>query len=291
MNEAPLNDTSLPKFYYNLLELPKNKHINLQHVGWDRCEPGYTFLHCRNSYILHYVINGKGTVEVNKKIYNVKEGQCVLVKPNQPLIQTADLDHPWEHCFFAFNGELADEMISHSYFKDKNVSGTLKNPMLHDYIMEAALILNNQTCTEVVALYYLFKFLSCLDFEDDDKTDNYKESIRPSHKKYVSMVHEYIQINYSKAITVKEIVKRLNINRSYLYRIFKENTGLSIHDYLTSVRINEARRLLHETDLPITNIAQSVGYEHYPTFFKTFKLYTGISPQEYRQRLMSSSHT
>lgn len=286
-----MDNTTLPKYYYNLLGLPKNTHINLLHVGWDCCEPGYTFLHCRDSYILHYIISGKGTVEVGRDIYHVGKGQCVLVKPNEPLIQTADLEDPWEHCFFAFNGELAAEIISRSFFKDKNVSGVLEKTNLQEYIMEASLTLNDQTCTEFTALFYLFKFLSCLSFDDVNEEDIYKEKGVPSRGKYISMVHEYIQINYLKTITVKEIAERLNINRSHLYRIYKETTGQSIEDYLISVRINEARRLLHETDLPIIYIAQSVGYEQYPAFFKMFKQHTGISPKEYRKRLINDSHT
>ena len=102
------------------------------------------------------------------------------------------------------------------------------------------------------------------------------------YQKYVSTVQEYIQLNFTKQLKISELAARLGLSRSHLYRIFKTCTGKSIEDYVVSVRINTARSLLADTDLSCSSIAMSVGYAHYTTFFKMFKLNTGYTPQQYR---------
>jgi len=101
-------------------------------------------------------------------------------------------------------------------------------------------------------------------------------------QKYVASVQEYILFNYPKPIKIADISKILNVERSYLYRIFKNATGESIGQYLISVRIQQAQKLLRETQFSVTSISQIVGYLNYPSFYRVFKSLSGLTPIEYR---------
>ena len=73
------------------------------------------------------------------------------------------------------------------------------------------------------------------------------------------------------------------LNPSYLSQLFKSETGEAFTDYVTQVRMEEARRLLSTTDHKIQYIAELVGYTSNQHFTRTFKKYAGMLPVEYRK--------
>jgi YesN/AraC family two-component response regulator len=75
-----------------------------------------------------------------------------------------------------------------------------------------------------------------------------------------------------------------------LYSAAHKNFGTPIGEYICSLRINEAKRLLESTDLPIQKIAYTVGIQDYNYFAKFFKLRVGISPVKYRKEFPFNLH-
>ena len=84
-------------------------------------------------------------------------------------------------------------------------------------------------------------------------------------------------------LSVEMICDQLGKSRSYLSRMFKENTGMNLLDYLHTTRLTEAKKLLNETDLGISEIAAKVGYYSGWTLARVFKRYEGITPTAYRK--------
>ena len=84
-------------------------------------------------------------------------------------------------------------------------------------------------------------------------------------------------------LSVEMICDCLGKSRSYLSRMFKENTGMNLLDYLHTTRLTEAKKLLNETDLGISEIAARVGYYSGWTLARVFKRYEGITPTAYRK--------
>ncbi len=84
-------------------------------------------------------------------------------------------------------------------------------------------------------------------------------------------------------LSVEMICDCLGKSRSYLSRMFKENTGNNLLDYLHTTRLTEAKKLLNETNLGISEIAAKVGYYSGWTLARVFKRYEGITPTAYRK--------
>lgn len=95
-------------------------------------------------------------------------------------------------------------------------------------------------------------------------------------------IKAYITEHYSENISRQELADLLFVNSDYLSRIFNKETGMPIPDYITQVRIEEAKRLLH-TDATVSDIAIRVGIDNYSYFSTVFKKYTGMTPMEYRR--------
>ncbi len=94
----------------------------------------------------------------------------------------------------------------------------------------------------------------------------------------------YIDANYNKAITLAEVAKASHLSVSRLAHIFKEQMGITIIDYLTSVRIERAKHLLLATDQNCTEICFQVGYNNQSYFTRTFKGLVGMTPRQFRTR-------
>ena len=94
----------------------------------------------------------------------------------------------------------------------------------------------------------------------------------------------YIDANYNKPITLAEVAKASHLSVSRLAHIFKEQMGITIIDYLTSVRIERAKQLLLATDQNCTEICFEVGYNNQSYFTRTFKGLVGMTPRQFKVR-------
>ena len=100
----------------------------------------------------------------------------------------------------------------------------------------------------------------------------------------VKQAIDFINENYHKSITPKMLAENLFVSERTLYRLFKENIGLTITEYINYVRIINAKRLMTDTAFSITDIAYHCGFNDSSYFSTVFKKCTGISPRIYRSK-------
>ncbi|UJF34991.1 AraC family transcriptional regulator [Paenibacillus hexagrammi] len=102
---------------------------------------------------------------------------------------------------------------------------------------------------------------------------------------YVRQSIEFLQQNYDRELHVKDVAAAVNLHPGYLQRIFKKQTGTTIMEYVTSIRMEKAKMLLLETDVPITEICDYIGIGSRQYFHMLFKAYTNLTPLAYRLSL------
>lgn len=110
--------------------------------------------------------------------------------------------------------------------------------------------------------------------------------LHPQHEKesVVEIVKRFIKDNIGEMrLSRDEIANYVYLNPDYLTRMFKKQTGFSISDYLQQQRIEYAKKLLIETDMPVSEIALSAGYSNFSYFSTIFKKITQLNPMEYRK--------
>lgn len=94
----------------------------------------------------------------------------------------------------------------------------------------------------------------------------------------------YIINNYEEQITVNDLVNYLNIDRSYLFRIFKKHSSNSPQEFLINYRLDKASELLKNSENSVEYVALSCGFLSYQSFFRFFKKKYGISPSSYQKK-------
>lgn len=100
----------------------------------------------------------------------------------------------------------------------------------------------------------------------------------------LQLATDYMDANYNNNISVDTVAEYVQRSSSYLSRIFKESTGMTINDYLIQLRIKRAMELLKQLDVSIEEICREIGYANVSYFNKMFKTRTGLTPGQYRQQ-------
>lgn len=120
--------------------------------------------------------------------------------------------------------------------------------------------------------------------------DESRRNIRPENAEgdddiVIKKAMSYIQAHFQDDLTREDVADAVFLSSAYFSRFFKQKTGLSFIDYLTSVRMQKAVELLG-TRMKVGEIARKVGYQSRNRFFINFRLYTGYTPTEYRRQIL-----
>ena len=237
----------------------------------------------RNCYVLHYVIKGNGYYR-NHRV----EGPCVfLMRPDETQYYTVDDDPDspqWEQYWIMFSGHAAPAFLKEAGFEDEDLS-VFPCP----YITQACNLLRDlQTMINytnqddrffmLTGLFRLFSLHSAA-------TNPEAPGVRRNYSRYVQTICDYIQENYAKPLCENELAALVHLSTRYMHRIFKQEMGIAPIRYLNSYRIQCAKRLLTEQNLPVNQTAESVGFSDPNYFCCVFQRFSdGMSPLEYKKK-------
>lgn len=111
----------------------------------------------------------------------------------------------------------------------------------------------------------------------EDKTQN----DIPKNVDVVYEVKKYINVNFTQKLSLSELAKMFSVSEGHLSRTFKKKTGTTISQYITTLRLTSARRLLESSSMSVRDIAENVGFSSLNHFDKIFKKDHGFTPSEY----------
>lgn len=212
-----------------------------------------------------------------------------LISEHRPAIIFTDMRMPkrdgisllkWIH-----NSELLSKTIVVSGYDDFDYMRNAIYYKSFDYILKPIdPEILNETLDRAVkewndeALTMLMKNGDSL--KQDDITQN-------AEKNNMQKIEEYLRDHFQEDINLQDIADRFFLNRDYISRKFKQEFNETITDYLTKIRIENAKELLGIPNKKIYEIAYQVGYQNEKYFSKVFKKQTRVTPNEYRNSILS----
>jgi len=125
----------------------------------------------------------------------------------------------------------------------------------------------------------LSAFLERIHARTDSRLDEHR------NQQKLEQALRYIRENFSRDLNMAVVSNHVSMNYSVFSQEFKQYTGKNFVAFLKELRMEEAKRLLVETDLRVIEISQRVGYENEKHFMKTFKAEYGVSPSVYRKNM------
>lgn len=228
----------------------------------------------RNEYILHYVAKGKGYFETDGKTYSVSEGDIFAIYPGERICYYSDTETPWTNCWINFVGRGAEEILARTGLTNSSPVFFVKNNGFIDTVNHCLKYINSANYTQTRLSAFVLEFLS---FAENKKADTMSKK-----EKYISSALSYMKYNFSDGISPSDVSNYLGIERTYFYRLFKNETGFSPSDYLTKLRIEKAKQLIASGE-SFTTVASAVGINDIYYFSKLFTKEVGISPTVYRK--------
>ena len=141
---------------------------------------------------------------------------------------------------------------------------------------------NNQLLTIIPTISTIDELCYKLQEAVDAFNDCMFKHIPTKNTEIVKNAIQYISRNFSTPLTLEAVASFVHLNPAYFSTLFKQSTGSTFKEYLNMVRIEEAKRLLNNTDYSLIDIAIAIGYDNQSYFSKVFKKYTGLSPTKYR---------
>jgi AraC-like DNA-binding protein len=108
------------------------------------------------------------------------------------------------------------------------------------------------------------------------------------HTETIDKTKSFIRAHYHKDISVKDISDHVFLSPNYLSAVFKSETGITIFDYITQVRLESALDLLRNPEMKIQDISQAVGYNNVQSFIRFFKKEQKMTPLEFRRSIVPS---
>lgn len=249
---------------------------NITNCGHQYMTEPFTAEHkiIRNDMKLLYVVKGPVINERCNIKSTISAGHLIYYKPQENTTTyffSPETEVYWIH----FYGENFSHIINklfqkNNYYLDIGVNKKYIN--LFDRIINHLRF--SQTNANFVCSGMLMQILGDV-YEKKSMVGN-------SQFEKIKQTVEYIDNNYNKTITNKELAAIANLSESFFYKSFKNIMNSTPYSYQTSLRLNVAAEYLECTSLPIKEISEKVGYDDPFSFSRCFRLKFGISPRAYR---------
>lgn len=194
------------------------------------------------------------------------------------------LDAAWrEFMEYARSKQLNPALIK-KYFV--SVAGWIQETLLQ--ISDKAMMIWQFDLTELDEIMTAEEFEQLCTELNDECERTIKLLGNDRQREEILKIIEFIRLNLQAKITLEDMARYVSMNKNYLSRLFKKETGKVFQEYLIDVRMKKAGEYLLATDLKISDIADRVGYADIFYFNRVFKSYYNMSPSEYKKSVEDS---
>ncbi len=221
----------------------------------------------------NYFSDGYFETQMCKNKFICKKGQSLLIPPGVAHSQKSGPDGDDGICIRWQISATKDKISEDTY----HFLETINNPQTEGLNVNIKILEGLGENIQLNCSIFLFFVLSIYD-KWQIKLEKHTPKQIISNQATIYM-EEYLK----NQITVTDVARALNMSYRNLARIFKKETGISVIEKLNELRINKAQKLLCETNLSISKIAEEVGFENVYYFSNTFKKYTRTSPKMFRE--------
>lgn len=248
--------------------------------------------HFHNAFEIYYLFSGEREQYINRKLYRIKAGDLVLINEYTPHRTTTEKDVSVEHIIVNFKKLFLSEIAKmthldlyecfskdiHVIHLDKEARETVETLLINMH----AEFRRNAIGSDLYIKSLLTQLL-LLSRRYADGIHEPSEELQSSTYRIINGATNYINDNFSENITLDLMASKFFVSTHYFSRVFKKMTALTFVEYLNSVRIKEAQKLLSSTTLSVNDIAERVGYKSSTHFGRIFKKLLNTTPSAYRK--------
>jgi AraC-like DNA-binding protein len=272
-----------PKSYFKGLplvdfEIPKNLIIFHRSRAGD-LEQNFQF-HYHHRFVLIINLESEGKVVVDNQTFEFSSGQAILIFPYQfhHYLQVESKSINWLFITFELYDSSLIESLRNRVTRISDNCYTYLSYLLKQYLKRK---LADRERTHIFLLTAIVLWELQQNFV---RTKSQKALVRIS---LIDKVNAYLWDNIGNKVKLPELAKKFMLSESHLRYLFRRKMGMSIGHYIQKLRANRARSFLINSDLNISEVAFRCGYDSLYTFSRAFKKNIGLSPREYRKKMLA----
>ena len=235
--------------------------------------------HCHDVYELYLLKSGQRDIYIGNRLYTAQPGDTALILPGTPHRSFGDTPYSGV-CV-----EFTEDYIRRAYTREERqmIRECFAKPIISipreavDFLWQEGSAAREEECQ---ARKYLMRMMEILRVYQDLTDPHAKLSVRSD----LSPMGSYIQKHYLEIKGLDDLADHYGRTKSYLCRVFKQQTGISIVTYINSLKIQHACQYLEETDLPVKEIAARCGFSSVIYFNRVFKAVMEQTPEAVRRK-------
>ena len=287
MNELFANNESAivssDRVLYTASFFARSNLLHLQEIGELKARKPHTSSRSNlQSFLFFAVVDGAGTLSYDGKEYDLTTNSCVFIDCRKLYSHSTDVEHLWTLRWCHFYGPTIQSIYSKYCERGGRPVFNPEAPApFFEVLSELLSVAKGEDYLRDMRINEQLSSLLTLIMEQSWHPE---DKALPSKKASVLEVKKYLDEHYTEKINLDELCSRFYISKYYLTHSFKEQFGLSITNYLLSVRITKAKQLLRFSDKTLEDIGYKTGIGA-PTYFsRVFKDIEGVSPSVYREQ-------
>lgn len=259
--------------------------------------PFYTMdFHTHGEWEIMYVAYGRAKIscmeEAGEKIYELREGEYILIEGNIPHKLTVEKETPcrmlnlegrelWDKEVSFFQSLTKEEGMRSFLEQESSVIAGRDDGRLHETLSELIRELKERKRKKEASLLADLLMVQMLIHLKRQWTERKKNEGNISF--YIRQAQEYLEENFDSDITVAQVAGAVNLSEGYLQRLYKKEKGISMMDKVLWMRIEKAKLLLENSTLPVIDVAVASGFNSRQHFSSTFTRLAGCSPVAWRK--------
>ena len=255
--------------------------LRLFHIN-DQTKKDFSY-HYHDFHKIIVFISGKVTYHIEGKAYHLKPRDILLV--SQGAIHKPEIDPsvPYERYIFWIRDDLSCQELNTCFQKANDRSFNLVRAdsalqeRLKDLLPEIEQTLQNKHFGDTVLRNALFTQFMIYINRIFLRTSSSPDKKTYSSDTQVEQLLKYINRNLSENLSIDQLANRFFFSKYHMMRKFKNETGYTIHNYITSKRLLMARSLISQ-GMPVMKAAQASGFHDYTTFVRAYKKQFGKAP-------------
>ncbi|MBW4079871.1 AraC family transcriptional regulator [Paenibacillus sp. S150] len=252
--------------------------------------------HSHSGYECYLCLNGSGRFIAGNNIYEINGGSLVIVNPSVLHMPRSTGGRPLHRLILSVDKSYLDRLCQVDHSAGQLVREWLPGERDGSLLWQL----------NIGRLESVQEIMRQLEGELADRQEGYTLAVqslvlrlfavlirpvsgqlpsRPADARMKQLSEQmiaYIAGNYRDSFRLEEMSRYFHLSRSYLHRIFKQEIGLAIKEYLMAYRINRAKELLEAGTLPLTEVAAASGFQDLSHFCRSFKRLAGVPPGHYR---------
>lgn len=231
-------------------------------------------------YIFILCTEGEGWLNYKSERFSIKPNQYFMLPKNTPHTYGSFGDNPWSIYWMHFDGRCVESLYER-YAINSQVIEPVRCESQHLQMFDKIYEIFNKGQLEV---QIEFANLLSKSFISTFVYHRINENINSSKQdNLVGSITKFLNENLDRSLKTEDLVEKFNLSSSYLYSVFKNGTGSSIHNFFTLKKIQKACEYMNYTDKSIKEICFILGFQDPFYFSRVFKKHMGISPTKYKK--------